>query len=384
MGIGYSTELENKELPYSPTTNHNLSDVSDVKRSYGWKRDMPDHRDMNHVFSSTVMNTLSSKEDLRKYMPPIYNQGELGSCTANAIAGAFQFDEIKQYREKILKMREESDKKITSKCLLEWSNVTNNKEERVTRSVSKKKKKGRKQSKIVEKVMEQLDEEPLMIFKQHEVRDPIIFIPSRLFIYYNERSIEGSIDTDSGAAIRDGMKSINKTGVCKEDDWKYDITKFTEKPPESCYKEAQGFKSKKYIKGSSDLKHLKAYIKSGFPVIFGFVVFESFEGEDVAKTGIMPMPKDDEKRLGGHAVLMCGYDDEQNRFIIRNSWGKEWGDNGYFYMPYEFVETPGYCDDFWVMYTITDTNEKLLNCGKDTKKQTHIDDFLNNVNKKVK
>lgn len=389
MGIGYSTSYNEtaNDLPSNDSTT--VCSSSQKNRKYKWKKDLPDHRDQTHSFSNVVINNLTGKEDLRGYMPPIYDQGGLGSCTANAIAGAFQFDEIKQYREQILNMRTKdtldhwinlakSEKKVKQNTFDQWSDILS-RPKPTTRSVSaKKRKKKKNNSKIVDAVIE-LNKPPVCIFETPmEPRKSIIFTPSRLFIYYNERDMEGSVNIDAGAAIRDGMKSVNTVGVCKETDWPYDISKFTEKPPESCYTEAQGLKSKKYAKANTELDQLKAYIKSGFPIIFGFIVFESFESEEVSKTGKMPMPQPDEPRLGGHAVLMCGYDDVSQCFIVRNSWGSDWGDKGYFYMPYEFVNTPGYCDDFWVMYTVTDTNVKLLNQGKDNKKQTIIDDFLVN------
>jgi C1A family cysteine protease len=85
----------------------------------------------------------------------------------------------------------------------------------------------------------------------------------------------------------------------------------------------------------------------GFPVVFGFTVYESFEGNDVATTGNMPMPASGEKVLGGHAVALVGFNDDRRVFIVRNSWGASWGDQGYFYMPYEFITNPEYASDFW-------------------------------------
>ena len=377
MGLGYSTELPVNEIPSEEQTRDLSSEEFIIARNlkYGWRKDLPDHRDHTHTFSYNILNNLLSSEDLRKYMPPVYDQGELGSCTANAIAGAFQYDEMKQYREKLLKMKEEEKKEKEKEIFDKWSGILSNPKP-ITRSMSSKRRK-KKKSKIVEKVIE-LNNKENIIFeteKKEKQRNPIIFTPSRLFIYYNERAMEGTVSLDTGASIRDGMKSVNKLGVCRESDWPYDISKFTEKPNESCYNEATGLKSKKYVKANTDLNHLKAYLKSGFPVIFGFIVFESFESDEVARTGHMKMPQPDEKRLGGHAVLLCGYDDKIESFIVRNSWGKDWGDNGYFYMPYEFVNTPGYCDDFWVMYTVTESNNRLLNNNND-KKQTNLDNFL--------
>ena len=216
------------------------------------------------------------------------DQGKLGSCTANAIAFAYAFDEIKQ----------------------------ENKE---------------------------------------------IFFPSRLFIYYNERLMEGSVDKDSGAQIRDGIKSINKYGVCDEHHWIYDPIKFNIKPPNTIYDEAKLAKAVSYARIdfsqdktiSSRVAHLKKVLQSGFPFVFGFMVYESFESQNVAKTGIVPMPKSNEKVLGGHAVCCVGFDDNKKCFIVKNSWGANWGLNGYFYMPYKYMADLDLTDDFWVIKQVT-------------------------------
>lgn len=179
------------------------------------------------------------------------------------------------------------------------------------------------------------------------------FVPSRLFIYYNERYMEGTIHSDSGAKIRDGIQSINSVGVCPEEDWPYDISKFADTPADSCYQEAYEYRAIRYERLHLYLNEMKGCLASGYPFIFGFVVYESFETEEVRRTGMMPMPKFYERRLGGHAVMAVGYDDEQQRFIIRNSWGESWGDNGYFYMPYAYIVSPDLTHDFWTIRLMT-------------------------------
>ena len=243
---------------------------------YGWQPDLPDQRDFAYKASPAFIRTLPSKVDLRKSCPRVYNQGELGSCTANAIGAAFEFE----------------------------------------------------------------------VRKQNMSTD---FMPSRLFIYYNERAMEHTIKTDSGAQIRDGIKSVNKLGVCPEKMWPYQINKFAHKPPISAYKAGLKHQALSYQSVSRVLSQMKGCLASGYPFVFGFTVYESFESETVAKTGKLNMPKKSEKVVGGHAVMAVGYDDKAKRFIVRNSWGNDWGINGYFTMPYNYLVNENLADDFWTL-----------------------------------
>ena len=179
-----------------------------------------------------------------------------------------------------------------------------------------------------------------------------VFIPSRLFIYYNERYMEGHVGEDSGAQIRDGVKSINSQGVCPETDWAYDISKFTQKPPDNCYKEAVEYESVQYERVAQTEEELKGCLASGFPFVFGFAVYESFESQEVARTGIVPMPSTKEKMLGGHAVIAMSYSDADKRFTIQNSWSNSWGQNGFFTIPYEYLLNGDLAADFWVIKLI--------------------------------
>jgi C1A family cysteine protease len=250
-----------------------------IKR-YGWIPDLPDHRD--HLYAAPVVNLakLPAKVDLRAKCPPVYDQGQLGSCTGNAIAAAIQFDRMKQKRKPN-------------------------------------------------------------------------FVPSRLFIYYSERVIEGTVNSDSGAQIRDGIKSVAHNGDCPEKEWPYDIAKFAVKPPPKCYKDALQYKAVSYQRVVQSLSQLKGCLASGYPFVFGFTVYESFESDAMGKSGKMPMPKSSEKMLGGHAVLAVGYDDAAERFIVRNSWGKGWGLQGYFTMPYAYLTDNNLADDLWTIRLVS-------------------------------
>jgi C1A family cysteine protease len=257
---------------------------------YGWKPDLPDQRDFNYAVPHATAAALPAKVDLRPGCPPVYDQGQLGSCTANAIAGAIEFDQIKQ--------------------------------------------------------------------KAAE------FTPSRLFIYYNERVIEStSPAVDSGAQIRDGIKSVATQGVCAETLWPYSDTNkdpapcttcpYAKKPSAACYKAALQHKVKTYQRlNSSVLNTLKGCLASGYPFVFGFTVYESFESQQVAQTGIVPMPAPGEKTVGGHAVVAVGYDDSTSHFIVRNSWGTSWGIKGYFMIPYAYLINGQLADDFWTIQMI--------------------------------
>jgi C1A family cysteine protease len=179
-----------------------------------------------------------------------------------------------------------------------------------------------------------------------------LFVPSRLFIYYNTRLLEGNEDRDSGATLRNTVKSINKVGLCEEPFWPYDIKKFKSKPSTKSYDDAEGNKAVKYERLSRSLYDFKSCLAAGLPFVCGFAVYESFQSKEVAKTGIMPMPGPDETSLGGHAILVVGYDDETQCFIVRNSWGTKWGDKGHFYMPYEYLLNRNLSDDFWVIQKV--------------------------------
>ena len=188
-----------------------------------------------------------------------------------------------------------------------------------------------------------------------------VFLPSRLFIYYNERMMEGNVNQDSGAEIRTGIKSINKYGVCDEHHWIYNPIQFTVKPPDNVYDEAKLARALKYARvdlrqsknTDNRTQQLKNALKSGYPFVFGFIVYKSFESEEVMKTGMVPMPLPGEKKMGGHAVCAVGFDDDKKCFIVKNSWGPDWGLNGYFYMPYEYVADEELADDFWVIHQVT-------------------------------
>lgn len=262
------------------------------QRKYNLKRDVSTDHPI-HVFGE-ARGGLPSKVDLRPKCPPVYDQGSLGSCTANAIGAAYEFDQANHHTQTT------------------------------------------------------------------DLVQP--FRPSRLFIYYNERAKEGTIPNDDGAIIEDGVKSVATQGVCPETMWPYDITKFTVKPPTIAYTFAKFYHVTKFRKLNQDAKQLKTCLANGFPIVFGMSVYQSMQSDDASQTGMVQMPVSGERNLGGHAVLIVGYDDNmiydkktgaKGVFIIRNSWGDSWGDKGYFYLPQPYILNSSLCSDFWVFLSVT-------------------------------
>jgi C1A family cysteine protease len=256
-----------------------------AQHAYGWKRDLPDHRDLRFVRPKT-------KKKIQKFqtvalfdnynIPPVYDQSALGSCTANAAAGILQF------------------------AMMNKSATPNPSAQ--------------------------------------------LFYPSRLYIYWWERFIEGSVGYDSGASIRDSIKVLSTYGACSENMLPYDISKFTDKPSDSCVSQAKNFEVSSYQKvDNTSRADLVAALSSGHPITFGFTVYESFESEVVSSTGIVPMPDKNESILGGHAVVIMGYNATGNYYVVRNSWGKGWGINGYCHMPAAYIENEDLANDFWIV-----------------------------------
>jgi len=171
---------------------------------------------------------------------------------------------------------------------------------------------------------------------------------SRLFVYYNTREIEGNIEVDSGASLRSTIQALATHGTCDERLWDYDINKFKIKPLANCYEAAKTHKITEYARLNS-LPDMLACLAAGFPFVFGFSVYTEFEGPNVAKTGILELPKPNETFLGGHAVCAVGYNISDGQLLVRNSWGEGWGQNGYFKMPFSYISNPNLAADAWTI-----------------------------------
>jgi C1A family cysteine protease len=249
---------------------------------YRWIPDQPDSRD--HLYQLNTALMLAPVVDLRQYCSTIEDQGNIGSCTGNAIAGQIELID-------------------------------------------------RKGGKALD--------------------------VSRLFIYYEERVLEGSVRYDAGAYIRDGIKVCYTKGAPLESLWPYVTNKFATKPPTTAYTDALKRKVTGYQR-CTDFTAVKNAVAAGNPVVIGFTVYNSFEGTTNNTTGMMPFPNTaTETILGGHAVCIVGYNDTMpvagranGRFICRNSWGTGWGDRGYFYMPYDVIKTTTMSSDFWLISAV--------------------------------
>lgn len=249
---------------------------SSSKYRLGCLSDKEDSRDKKLKVSIIDRIFLPAKADLRQLMPPIYDQGSLGSCTAHAVSGIMEYNKNKQ-------------------------------------------------------------------------KSTVKFPPSCLYIYYNTRVIEGTVNEDSGASLRNAIKSVVNNGICSIINWPYTIQKFKDKPSTVCYAEGDKNQALVYEKVPLNLRSIKATIVGGFPIVIGINVYSSFMSDEVARTGIVPMPNPPSDTLeGGHAVLISGYDDSKKAFLVRNSWGLKWGQAGYFWLPYQFLDR-GYMNDLWTV-----------------------------------
>jgi C1A family cysteine protease len=172
---------------------------------------------------------------------------------------------------------------------------------------------------------------------------------SRLQLYYDERVVEGTVRSDAGAEIRDGIKCAAQRGVAHESLWPYDIKAFAKKPGKAVYADALKFSALTYQRVTVDADHLKAALAAGFPVIVGISVYESFESDAVAKTGMVPLPKAKEQMLGGHCLYCIGYGIKPGTFTLRNSWADDWGDAGDCHVPEAYLGGSKYGSDYWLI-----------------------------------
>ena len=275
----------------------------------GWKRDLPDIRDYSmqsekvgtilersSAFKTAVKASISDI-DLRKWCSPIEDQDSLGSCTANAGVGLMEYYQKRAFGK--------------------YLNA------------------------------------------------------SRLFLYKTTRNLLGW-NGDTGAYLRTTMKAMVLFGMPPEQYWPYVISDFDNEPASFCYAFADNYKTILYYRldppGSSTtdvLKTIKWFLAAKFPSMFGFSVYSSIPGIG-DNTGDIPFPGPGDSLLGGHAVVAIGYDDKKmigkskGALLIRNSWGTNWGESGYGWLPYDYVES-GLAVDFWSLIKADFVNTELFN-----------------------
>lgn len=247
------------------------------RKLLGYKRGKPPEDATRFSASRLGSGRLPGKVDLRPLMTQVENQGELNSCVANAVAGAYEY-----------------------------------------------------------------------LAKRHLGSDG--YEVSRLFVYYNARAASGMEAEDEGSMIGDAIASLREHGACSEETWAYREEAVNEEPTEDAYDEGANFLVESSEAVDIDLDAWRGALAEGNPIIFGCTLFDSF---DSARRGKIPLPTKREKQRaehGGHAMLCVGYSDPDRVFIVRNSWGEDWGDEGYCYMPYDYLMNPEYNDgDAWII-----------------------------------
>ncbi len=265
------------------------------RKVHGYKAAKPKAGSKQYAASSSAPSKLPPKVDLRKYMTKVEDQSEIGSCVANAVAGAYEY-----------------------------------------------------------------------LVKKHKGTDN--YDVSRLFIYYNARELDGTADEDAGCVITSAIESLKEKGACSENTWPYEIDKYSEQPPEEAYEEAANFVVEDMQLVPVSLDAWKQALAEGHPIIFGLSLFNSFDSQ--RKPGLVPAPTPSEvsrESHSGHAMLCVGYSDPDKVFIVRNSWGEDWGDNGYCYIPYDYLVNPKYNDgDSWIIKQLTNFEVDESTWGDDS------------------
>ncbi len=255
----------------------------------GCMPDVPDTRDLHYV-ATVDTATLPESVDLRPLCPPVYDQGALESCTANAIGAAIEYNQMHTGKQS--------------------------------------------------------------------------FVPSRLFIYYNERVLEGEIKQDGGAMIRNGIKTVARLGAPPEDVWPYEESSVFKQPHADAYAAAKLDLVTVYSRVGQTLPLLQACLAEGFPIVFRYTCFPSMD--HTWDDGVIPMPGPNEPEDGGHCMLIVGYDNADRTFLLRNSWGTKWGQQGYGTMPYDYILSPQWTTDLWTIRGVTERAAKPLHVALPT------------------
>lgn len=259
---------------------------------FGWVADLPDHRDHIYAAPAKAMLRLAPSADLRPLLPPVYDQGQIGSCTANAVAAAMQFTR---------KLEGHAPDFAPSRLFIYWN--------------------------------ERNLEHTVPIDNGAQLRDGIKVA--------NKFGVCPETDWPYDATPADQPSNLWPAGA-----------KAAQKPPAQCYATALGYQSTAYLRLAQTLPQMKGCLASGYPFVFGFTAYQSFLSGAVAASGEVPMPAANEPMAGGHAVLAVGYNEQYKIFIARNSWGPGWGKQGYFTIPYAYLLDPTLSSDCWTIRVV--------------------------------
>lgn len=266
-------QLLNKyyEIPFMYILTHNYSSIPYIFMMRNFINFTNNIATINELPNINLNS--SSSIDLRTKFPPVYDQGKIGSCTANALCSIFEYD---------------------------------------TDS----------------------------------------FKGSRLFLYYNERLLINETDKDNGGYLSDGILTLKNYGICEEKYWPYIIENIFNKPSEEAYEKAKINYVIEAISISNELEIIKYWLNKNEPIALGIAIYSNFVNFSSSKNGKIGLPTNDDKFIGGHAVILCGYNDNTQQFLLRNSWGSYWGENGYFYLPYSYITDNNLCGDLWIITKI--------------------------------
>lgn len=182
--------------------------------------------------------------------------------------------------------------------------------------------------------------------------------PSRLFNYYSSLTLEKDKLEEAGATIKDAIVALAVMGVCNETTFPYKVEMSMVQPPHEAYIEAAHRKISQYARVPHNIKSIETVLLAGHALAVGMLVYESFESQVVQETGVVPFPGIHENALGGIAVVLVGFDRTDPTkpvFILRNCRGSDWGDDGYFYLPYSYILDRNLTFDLWTLVTITTT-----------------------------
>jgi C1A family cysteine protease len=164
--------------------------------------------------------------------------------------------------------------------------------------------------------------------------------------YYNARVIEGSTDQDDGAQIRDVIDGLRKVGAAPEEDWPYVAGQFAGPPPEACAADALKDQVLSAWRVDINPDQVMAALAQKLPIVLGISVYSSFE--DIGRDGKVPMPSKRERLEGGHCMWASGYSKKHEFVIVQNSWNTSFGDDGYVYLPFSYLDRR-LAGDWWAI-----------------------------------